>query len=387
MRISGDVLRSDWAVAGSINRLNIGGASGWTAAIAGDLLTFRAGPLINTTFSSQGATNSFRADEIDGGVIALGSASRFVVAKGDLQGDIAIGDAAGRQTRSFNVRGDLSDGSVFFATEVNTFRVQGNLSGVVVDGVGFNNLRLRQVTDTEFTVDNDVRQLRVTSWDGGSFQASGAGAIRSIGDNRLDDPGDFNADITVSDARVVRIAGDIRDADVRLGDNRVFRVGGDVVDSDVRFFRLFFFATNAAVEVDVQGGLIGSRIMADADVNSVRVGAMLDSGIYIGTTGDPQGFSGPGVINPNARVASILVRGQGDLPFGFENSFISGGRIDFVRITNPAFLNSDPFGVAGNRLDRVEVISPDLVRGFTSPDEGIVVMDDFEIRPGFQAPA
>ena len=113
---------------------------------------------------------------------------------------------------------------------------------------------------------------------------------------------------------------------------------------------------------------------------------MLDSGIYIGSTGDPQGFSSPGIINPNVRVMSVIIRGEGDLPFGFENSFISGGRIDFVRVTNPAFLNGDAFGISGAQIDRVDVISPELVRGFTSPNEGVVVMDDFEIRPGFQAP-
>ena len=386
VRISGDVLRSDWDIAGGINRMRINGASGWDATIAGNLFTFRAGPLINTTLSSFGETNSFRVDEIDGALISLGSASRFIVAKGDLLGDVSIANFNDRQTRTFRVKGDLSDGSVAFATEVNNFRVQGDISDVVGDGVGFRNLRFKQVTDTDFRVNGDVRDLRVTSWDGGSFAASRANAIRSVGSGREGDPGDFNANITVSDARVVRIAGDIRDADVRLGDNRVFRVGGDIVDSDVRFFRLFFFATVAAVDIDVQGSLIGSRIMADASVNAVTVGAMLDSGVYIGTTGDPQGFSNGGQINPNARAMSVIVRGVGALDAGFENSYIVGGRLDLVRVENPQFLNNDPFGVAGVRIDRVEVISPEVVRGFTSPEAGVVVLDDFEIRPGFQAP-
>ncbi|GAB4550051.1 MAG: hypothetical protein Tsb0013_11620 [Phycisphaerales bacterium] len=386
-RIAGDILRSDWDIRGSITRLRFDAASGWNGAVQGDTFIFRAGPLINTTFSSQGETRSFRVDEIDGGLITLGSASRFIVARGDLQGDVTISNRNDLQTRTFRVKGDFTDGGVSFATEVNNFRVQGNLSDVVVNGVGFGNLRFKEVTDTEFTVQQDVRQIRVTSWDGGSFQASSARGITTTGNARDDNPGDFNADITVSDARVVRIAGGINDADVRLGDNRVFRVGGDIVDTDVRFFRLFFFATISAVDIDVQGSLIGSRIMADADVNSVRVDAMLDSGIYIGSVANPQGFAGPGVINSGARVGSVLVRGEGPLEHRFENSYIVGGRIDYVRIADPLYQNQSPFGIAGGRIDRVEVISDELTRGYTSPDQGTVVLDDLQIRPAYQAPA
>ena len=101
----------------------------------------------------------------------------------------------------------------------------------------------------------------------------------------------------------------------------------------------------------------------------------------------PEGFATPGAIG-NARVNEIVVRASGPGAYGFQNSYIVGGTIDFVRLTNPDFLSDgDPFGVAGDSIRRVDVVSPQLTRSFQSLGAGVVVSDFLEIRPGFAAPA
>ncbi len=384
--IGGDVLRSEWSIAGALDRVRFDGASLWMLDVNGDLFTLRGGEVRNLTLTIGGDSRNFRVDSIDGAEISMASAVKFNVAKGDLIGDVTIGNQSPIGLRSFKVKGDLLDSNLSIASDASSFKVQGDIRDSSVNGASFGSLRFKEVADTTFVASGDVRQLRVTSWEGGSYQASSTRAIRTTGDRRSENAGDFVANITVSNAAVVRIAGDIRDADVRLGDNRDFRVGGDVIDSQVRFFRLFFFATIAAVDVNIEGSIIGSEIYVGDDLNSIRTDAMLDSAIYIGSTGTLTGFASAGQINPNAVIGQVLIRGEGALEFGFENSFIVGGEIGFVRLVNPQFANNAAFGIAGHSIGRVDIISDDLVTAVISPSQGVVVMDDLQVRPQFQLP-
>lgn len=383
--IRGDVLRSRWRIFADLGRLRFDDAATWTLEVSGDALVVRGKETRNLTVDVSGELRDFRVDEIDGGVIDAASALRFSAAKGDVVADITFG-AGTTDMRRFDVGGDLSNSSVVLGSDVRSFKVKGDISDSTINGQGFRNLAFKRVSDTDFVSAGLVRQVRAISWNGGLFQASETRAFRTTGNTRLNDPGDFRADYTVSNSPRVMIAGDIADSDFRVGDSRLFRVGGDVVDSEVRFFQLFFLATIAANTIDVDGSMLGSQLYVGGNLDSISADAMIDSAIYVGSTGTLDGFPNQASINPGARVRSVIVRGITDGQADFVNSFIGVGRADYVRVTNPEFQNSEPFGVAGGQLDRVEVVSPDLAQGFNSVTDGVVVMDDLQIRGGFQTP-
>ncbi len=387
VRVTGDVLRSQWNIVGNVGPVRVGGSSGWTLDVVGDLERFRAGDLINFTAGVTGSSITLRAADIDGAEISLGGLRTFVVSPGALVGEVSIGSAGPFETRVFRVRGDVSDSDITLATASRNFKLGGDIARSSIQGTDFGSLRFKQVVQTEFLASGSVRDLTAVSWDGGSVQASEMRFLRTTGSARIDDAGDYSATTTISNVRVFRIAGSIEDSNIQLGDNRDFRVGDGVEESEVRFFQLFFFADKAAGSIDIGGRLLSSEIYVGGNVDSLRFGAVEDSGVYVGSTAALTGFAAPGAINPNSTAGEVIVRGtDGASDEGFVDSFIVGGQLPFVQLANTNFGAGAPFGVAGFTIGRVNVTADGFGRGFVNLDAGVSVQGELEIRPNFLAP-
>jgi cyclophilin family peptidyl-prolyl cis-trans isomerase len=381
--VRGDVLRARWNIVGDVNRLRMGDTSNLQLNVQGDVIRFIAGDVGTSDIAITGVASRVIADEMVSSTFSAGGAELFVLRRGDLSADVTIGDDAARDMRAFRVRGDVENATIELADPVRRFSVGGDFDTVTINANDFNILRLNSLTDTDLSVSGDLRQLRVLNWDGGSVQAGAIDVVQVTGSNRLDLPGDFNADLAVNFLRSVDIAGDLRADDFRAGDVRNLDVGGDVVDSTISFFQIFF-ASQALGSMHVGGAVIGSNVLVQTSADDISVAGLIDSGIYVGTLQPQTGFPNANAIFSQARVDSVVIRGIGEGVDAMDNGFIVGGTIGYARVTNPSA--NGAFGIAGFTVEQVDVLAPDLRRTFTNPQTAQVVLGGLQIRPGFQQP-
>ncbi len=389
--IGGAALRSTWLVRGDVGVINAReGAVNWTLDARGDVARVMLGPVATSSVIVSGDLGAVRATEWIGGRIQSMQIVRLQIqgsrdAGGDLFADVNVRDVAGTSIRSLSVSGDIRDAEFRLRGDIRSWRVGGDLDGLDMRVSELpRNLRLNSVSDTSIRF-VEAGNIRVKDWVGGSLDGGGVQSVMVQGDRRDGIVGDFLADVSVRDARVFFVAGDLRgDATFRRTLGRM-EVRGDVTDSNVVFEQAGF--QNLVGDVLIDGAVVDSEIRGEGFVGTVVMGAMFNSTLALGTLQPGiTSFPETGASFQPFTTDAVIVRGLDDGQVAMRNSYILGGVIDFVRVMRPDTSSSQVFGVAALQINDIRTALPDGTTSFLSGPTEPVAFGTFDIRPGFVAP-
>ncbi len=392
--ITGGLFRSAWMTAGAVGPITVGGEiSQWSLDVAGDARNIRAASLTAVDLLFAGRFGALRAAAWNGGRFEADTAQSISIS-GDFAADVQLNNSAQQRIalRTLSVKGDFHGGDFTV--------VRGDASSISVTGsvrdlnVSMRNgalpsISLGEVRDSTLSIFGAVRSLKAVRWDGGTIGGRSFDSIAITGDARRGVPGDVSVTETRSDNIAAfslqnggtytgnLVAGSVGKLQI-TGDarNGLFSVGRSNIGTGPAIGILRIAGVMDAVDLRTQNGL-----------GAISIGAMLNSGIFVGsstTTGLPDSI---GTINPAAAIDLIRVEGRTGEFFSFTNSFIVAGRITSGLITQPQIDNfGRPFGLAAQTVGMVGVRVGAQTTIFTS-NSSPRAFSDFQFRLGFALPA
>lgn len=393
--VAGDLTRSDWSMNGRLASLFVRGDVTTTDLLVnGDVLTYRVlGEVTVSSVVSNGQVRTVMVGGWEGGVIEADSLITLNVfggrwGSGDFSGEVSLNeDVRGFSVRSVLVRGDLTDATLSLAGDVSVLRVSGDISGSSLTARAVPTVIAGRVSDTELFL-NSVRSLRVEEWIGGTIEIPGLNQFYVTGNAREGLAGDLSADVRAANMRLMRVNGDLSGVHEYF-DLPTLYVRGDVVDADVTFNQ-FQPTVRAVNTLRIDGVMRDSEIFGLGRMGSISTSAMFGSGIYLNGPADPFGFPGDGnSYNAGVLADQVMVTGRGVDGVAFEGSYVVGGAIGRVLISEPAELNGGrPFGVAAHTINEVRVtMDGRAVIAMGGPGVSPMALGDFQVRTGFDEPA
>lgn len=401
VKVAGSLLGGTWDVAGDVASFSItGDAINTTINVSGNVRAFNARSVVSTALNVDGAITAVTVAEWNGGGITTTQLDRLDVRgdsragfAGNYYADLTInGQANTTVLNQARIAGDLGNGVWTITGNVDNVSAGGNTDDWDFDVTGsLNVMTLNAVTDTSVAVSVTATRLQFDSWNGGEITGRTFLNIIATGDRSRGDNGDFFADINLTTGiQNLTIAGDlVGDLTMRLGER--FSIGGDVIDSSFNFsITEGGGATQALISLDVGGQMLNSTLRAQYHVNEISVGAMIDSGIYVGAPESQNGLPDDGSeMNLAATITSIEIRGINDQPASFVNSFVVAGQIGTVRVHMPQTDNfGRPFGIAANTIQRVETFFGRNDRvALSAPASTPSARGDYQVRVNFAPPA
>jgi len=401
--IAGGLFRSMWDLAGSAGNLNVkGDISLWTADIAGSMGSINAGQVIASTLTVSTDLGSVRVDSWDGGAISARSTPQIVTTgdkkngvDGDFSADVTL-DNPGTRTRAisnFQVAGDFNGGVIRLTGQVNSLRVDGVTRDMDLESRGgnFATIQLGDVIGSEVSVfDGTVNRASALRWTGGALRVLTLNSVVMTGDARTGIAGDFFAEFL----NVTLGSFALQNGGSFQGEFSVNgRANSVSIDGDVRSSS-FSFSSNNPTEAPVLrtlrvgGAFTDSEFRSNLSVDSVSVGMMMNSGVYLGLTSQSTGLPDPGT---NVITSSVLgqfqVRGMAGSTYGFQNSYVVAGTLRNAMIMEPRTDNfGTPFGVAapevGSVVTRIDNRNVVVNGGQAMPAS----VGDYQIRVALQLP-
>ena len=292
-----DVLRPGWRSGNRDSWRQLGTAKVYMTDPDGD----GKGPIELITLAGTDSTKStvtIKVKKLKGGtgdvLVGLGAVTgtglkSFTAPAADLNGD---GFNLTGYLGSLTVHGVQNGADIItvggLSTQKTTFKL-----GVVADG-------------TTINIANPIGTLRATSFGDGAIIAPSAASIITTGRpanvKKADpgDPGNFNADVTLSGAGVLP---------------KKSTLGSLSVNGDMLANTINVQAGNVA-SIQVRGNIIGSLIETTGFVSSVSAFGFHGSRLFVGFTGADEGV---GTFNPAGQLGAFTVTGKVD---GFQDSYV-----------------------------------------------------------------
>ena len=257
----------------------------------------RLGDLERVQIRSELPLVDLRAEEYTGGSGSLVEAPALRSLKvtggrggdGDFDASLVLNDPdADFSLQRATIRGGIIGGSWELASALGILNVKGDVNGFSLSSTGDTRLlRAGEITNSTFTIDGVVAQVRAESHRGGSITVRSLGVAKFTGGR--DNPGDFSAELFVVDqtidTRAFFVRGDLDDAQVRI-QNPVGRISvrGDVRDSDLLFGATRNLRLNSVTDSNIEA--LGADGVRDFRAHEVLGGSISGAFERINITGD-----------------------------------------------------------------------------------------------------
>lgn len=385
--IAGGVFGSTWAITGNAGNIRIGtDAQNWRLTVSNDANTINVGRAVSSNVTVNGAVKAFTFNDWTGGAITAGQIDTLrgqrrasLGASGDLRGNLTINRTTGTVLRTMRLDGGLNGAQLDIKGPAKSVTIAGDSSGSVMTfRATAESISTGVLNSTNINANTGVVRIDVKRWEGGVISGGTFNRVSVAGDAR------FNIN-NVNVVLNVIIGGDwTTNSTIRGG--FVYRVAGDLKDS-----RLSLTETNvlqSLTSFTVGGVMSNSEFRAVRNIPTVTVGAMINSGIYVGAPANQQGLP-PNAANTNDSVRintlTIAGRGSGD---SFVNSFVVTGRLGNATIARPQQENNGVLhGVAANRISSITLKLRNRQVTLVNPRTTVATLGDFRVQLNPAAPS
>ncbi len=404
VNVAGEIGKSSWVITGDVGTVVAGtGIQNWQCQVFGNIGVIRTfGLMDGATIDPTGRFSTLIAGEFRGGALGADSmlnllilGNRALGLNGNFDGTLALDrsdTSLGPTLGTLSVAGDMIGSGFNITGNINAFIVRGNIRDVTLSGPRvIETITLGTATNTRFTATNRIGAISAIRWDGGRVQAPAIDRIVTTGNLRAGITGDFIADIQAnSELRQVLISGrgNMQSA-VSTARMTSFAVEGNLTNSVINVTRTFRVGETVITDFRVLGSMLNSELRARGSIAAIQIGAMDNSGIYVGAPTGLFGLpdTGTGFTNDAAIRRFVLsgIRGVAG-PF-FTSSFVVAGRIDFATMLFPERNNNgQPHGFAANTIGTIfSQFSDSAFR--MSPGFASRAFGDYQVRTGLVPPA
>lgn len=383
MTIAGAFRNATGDVAGAARALTFkNGVSNVNFFITGDLRSVNAGPMSSFGLSVGGAVTTIRAAEWFGGELIADGVEKLMItgdrrfgADGDfairmelfglgdfrptfrsisIAGDVGISDWAvtGPGGGTVVIRGDVRDARMQFQQDLPVFRVGG------------------AVTESDLNVSNgSIRELTVDSWRNGQIRAVDILTLKTTGDRRTGDAGDFTANVRVQFLRNMHVAGSVRDS--------LIASTSLVFDDKLR-------------TLNVKGAIENSEFRIRGDVGTVMTAGMHNSQFYAAVRDGVSGLAPRFDTDIERSIDRFIINQPRDAEFGFVSSVIVTGELGYVQLGDVQPQNyGNAFGIAALTVQRLTYEADGVFSRFTTINDATTPQPflDFQIRINYEPPA
>ena len=373
--IAGEVVGADWQVAGSVGPITIRqNVMSWSLSGATSVGAVQVMGFVNDgRLTATGAVTRISVPTWENGSIRAASLATLDVrgdARQSLIGNFSptltlTGGGTQQVLRSATIAGNLSSPTIAITGNVGTITVRGateRTNFTITNGTA-QQMTFAAMTLGTFNLGGGVTRFTASSVDGTTFSGNFYDRFTVNGNFA----GAFNASV-FGDVLITR---DFRGTVNSRGGN-MFRVNGNVQDSSITFSEPFQSGQENVGMLTILWGVQNSEIRSIGSLDRVRIGFMVDSGLYVGLAAPATGLPTSSSSVSNSEIIDLQVGSAGASGQGLANSFIVAGSIRQARLSQ----------VVSNNSGRVFGVAADFVRSLSArSDSGQVSLGPTSSSP------
>lgn len=380
--VAGGVFDSTWTITGNVGTIDLGPtARRWTLNVTGEVTSVVLGRAEASAMTVSGAVGTFRVAEWFTGQARAARYGNVVVraergGDGSFQGTLSTSASDGvaiARGSIFNLR---NGGTIDAAANIQNLTITQATDATVTARTVITSLRMGEITNTNINAQTGAQFISIARWNGGNL-AGGTFTRLNVGGDAS-----FNATGSLDALLNFNVNGNYTGSITTRGGFN-WRFSRNVTDSN---FSLTFANTFSSLRtLSIGGNMVNSNFRAVRNVDSVTIGRMDNSGLYVGAPTNQVGLPANAAnTNDSVRIGLLKIGSTGE---SFTNSFVVTGRLLNATISGPTQSNNGTtHGLAANRINKVTVLAGRIARVFDNPQQSITNLGDFRIQINPAAP-
>lgn len=373
--VAGGAFDSTWTITGDIGTIDLGPtARRWTLNLTGNVNSVVLGRAEASAMTVSGEVGTFRVGEWYTGT-ARAARYRNVVVRaerggdGSFQGTLSTSATTGDAIARGNIR-NLRGGTIDAAANIQNLTVSEATDSTVTGRTVITSLRMGTITNSNINAQTGAQLISIGAWNGGNLAGGTFTRVNVGGDAAFNATGSLDALLNLN------VNGNYSGSITTRGGFN-WRFSRNVTDSN--FSLTFANVLSSLRTLSIGGNMVNSNFRAVRNVDTITIGRMDNSGLYVGAPTNQVGLPANAAnTNDSVRIGSLKIGGTGE---AFNNSFVVTGRLGTVTISRPTQNNNGiVHGLAANRMNKITILTGRLARVFDNPQQTITNLGDFRIQ-------